>query len=172
MRAALEKAAAQGKRFSVCVTESRPVCEGVALARELAAAGIPVRLFADAAAGAIASEARMVLLGADAVSQDGVINKIGTWLLALAARERAVAVYGLLTSDKFVPADYEMPAEPLRDPAEIVAAPPGVQVINFYFEATPLDLFQGLVTEEGVLEPDEVRKRLAMLRLPPELRAG
>ncbi|MCS7314236.1 MAG: hypothetical protein RMI94_04230 [Bryobacterales bacterium] len=168
--AALRRAAAQGKRFWVLLTESRPLAEGVTLARELAAAGIPVRLFTDAAVGWIASEARTVLVGADAVTQEAVVNKVGTWPLALAARERAVPAYALATGEKLVPPDYELPPEPMRDPEEILpAAPTGVEVVNRYFEPTPLDLFAGVITEEGILEPDAVRRRLAHLRLPAGL---
>lgn len=170
--AALKRAAAEGKRFTALVTESRPLGEGVRLARELAAEGIAVRLFTDAAVGAIASEACVVLVGADAVTQEGVVNKAGTRALALAARECAVAVYALATSDKFVPAELELPPEPLRDPDEILpGAPPGIEVVNRYFESTPLDLFTGLVTEDGVLKPDAVRTRLAGLRRPAGLEA-
>lgn len=170
---ALRRARLRGKRFSVYLTESRPAGEGVALAGELAAQGIPVRLFVDAALGQIASEARIVLVGADAVTRDGVINKIGTWPLALAARERAVPVYALVTTDKFVPDEYELPAEPPRDPTEVLSSPPvGVEAVNWYFEATPLDLFQALVTEEGMLGAESARRRLAALRLPAGLRRG
>jgi len=170
---ALRKARIRGKRFCVYLTESRPMAEGVTLARELAAAGIPVRLFVDAALGQIVSEARVVLVGADAVTPDGVINKIGTWPLALAARERAVPVYALATTDKFVPDDHELPAELPRDAAEVLASPPaGVEIANYYFEATPLDLFQALVTEDGLMAPECVRARLHALRLPAELRGG
>ncbi len=169
--AALKQAAAQGRRFTVLVTESRPLAEGVTLARELAAAGLPVRLFTDAAVGSIASEARIVLVGADAVTQEGVVNKAGTWPLALAARERAVPVYALATREKFVPSDYELPPEAPREPDEILpGAPPGIEIVNRYFETTPLDLFHGLVTEDGVLPPETVRNRLAGLRLPDALR--
>lgn len=167
--ATLRNAFAQGKRFTVLLTESRPLAEGVTLARELAAAGIPVRLFTDAAVGWIVSEARIVLVGADAVTREGVINKVGTWPLVLAARERAVAAFALASSDKFVPAGYELPPEPPRQPDEILPSPPsGVEVVNRYFEATPLDLFAGVVTEDGVLEPEAVAERLARLRLPIE----
>ena len=169
--AALRYAWAQGKRFSVYLTESRPMAEGVKLAGELAAAGIPVKLFVDAGLSLIVSEARVVLVGADAITGDGVINKIGTWPLALAARERAVPVYALASTDKFVPSDYELPAELPRDPAEVYASPPtGVWVVNYYFEATPLDLFHAVVTELGSMAPEDVRGRLGALRLPVELR--
>lgn len=169
--AALRRAAAAGKRFTVLLTESRPMMEGVTLARELAAAGIRVRLFPDAAVGGLVSEARLLLVGADAVTRQGVVNKIGTWPLALAARELARPFYALATSEKFVPPDYELPPEPLRDPAEILPdAPRAIEVVNRYFETTPLDLFQGLVTEDGVLSPDAVRNQLIQLPLPPALR--
>lgn len=173
VRAALEHAWRQGRRFSVILTESRPMREGVRLARELAGEGIPVRLVPDAAAGAFVREARVVLIGADAVTFEGVVNKIGTWPLALAARESGVPVYALASAEKFLPAGYTLPPEPEHDPREVLeAAVPGVTVLNPYFETTPWELLAGLVSEEGVLAPREVLERLGRRSAPPSLAAG
>jgi len=170
VRAALEHAWRQGRRFSVILTESRPICEGVRLALELARAGIPVRLAADAAAGALVREARVVLLGADAVTREGVVNKVGTWPLALAARECGVPVYALASAEKFLPAGYRLPPEPAHDPREILPQEiPGVTVLNAYFETTPWELFAGVVSEEGVLAPGQVLERLGRRAVPPSL---
>lgn len=170
---ALRRAAGEGRRFSVIATESRPMREGVALARRLAGAGIPVRLVVDAAAGLFLGEVSLILVGADAVISEGVVNKTGTRALALAARERGLPVYALAGGDKFLPAGYHFPPEEPRDPREVLAeAVPGVTPVNYYFELTPLESFTGLVTEQGVLAPDGVRQRLAAAELHPSLRQG
>ena len=71
----------------VYVTEGRPRCEGRATAQALASAGIPVTLLTDAEAGLFIPECAAVVIGADSVLADGsVVNKTGTFLLALAAR--------------------------------------------------------------------------------------
>lgn len=146
LRALLE-AWRSGRRFEVIATESRPRREGVTLARELGGAGIPVRLIVDAAACSLMAQTGLVLVGADAVSPQGVVNKIGTTVLALAARRAGVPMYVLATFDKFLPADRPALGRELRDPAEVLAQPgAGVTPVNFYFELTPLELFSGILS--------------------------
>lgn len=167
---ALRRAAAQGKRVRVIVTESRPVNEGVALARELARVGIPARLIVDAAAASWVRESHLVLVGADAISPEGVVNKIGTAALALAARHSGVPVYAVATADKFVPSGYRLPPEPARDPHEVLAGDlPGVTVANYYFEVTPLELLTGVITEAGVRTADMLQQRWACPPVHPAL---
>lgn len=141
----------QGKRFRVFATESRPLREGAALARRLGGDGVPVVLIADAALASALSECSVALVGADAVSSRGVVNKIGTLPLALAASALRIPLYALCGSEKFLPEDYQLPPEPPKDPRELLAlSAPNVSVRNFYFEFTPLDLFAGLVREDGI----------------------
>jgi translation initiation factor 2B subunit (eIF-2B alpha/beta/delta family) len=82
-------AARKGTRFEVIATESRPMLEGRVLARTLGESGIRVTLIADAAASLALDDADLVMLGADQVTQSGVVNKIGTRMIALAARAKA-----------------------------------------------------------------------------------
>ena len=84
--AALLRAHEAGKRFGVVCTESRPLYEGVALARRLAAAGIGVEVIADAAAAVFIHGFYTLLIGADAITPEGVINKVGTLGMSIAAR--------------------------------------------------------------------------------------
>jgi translation initiation factor 2B subunit (eIF-2B alpha/beta/delta family) len=166
VRDALLCAAATGARLHVLVTESRPLREGVALAKRLAEDGIAVTLGVDAALAALVSEADLVLVGADAVRARGVVNKIGTLPAVLAARERNRPCYALAVKEKFVAGAVPIGREEDKDPAEIVRrVPVGVRVYNRYFEETPLEWFAGVVTEEGVLTADEVRRRLRRLRV-------
>jgi translation initiation factor 2B subunit (eIF-2B alpha/beta/delta family) len=142
-----------GVRFRVTCTESRPMCEGATLAAALGQLGVPVTLIADAAVASVMPETALVLVGADAVSRSGVVNKTGTALVALAAAAHGVPMYALCGSEKILPEDYELPSEPPKDPSEILQDPaPYVSVRNYYFETTPRESFAGIVTEDGILQ--------------------
>jgi translation initiation factor 2B subunit (eIF-2B alpha/beta/delta family) len=159
-----------GKRISVICTESRPQREGVRLARRLAEAGIGVHLVVDAAIYAKMPAATLALTGADSVSERGLVNKTGTSLLALAARAHGKPCYALCGEEKFLPAGYTPPPEPPKPPLEVAAdGLAGVTIENFYFEATPLDLFTGVVTGAGLLAPPHLVSLLQARQLHPAL---
>jgi translation initiation factor 2B subunit (eIF-2B alpha/beta/delta family) len=160
---ALWQAVSAGRRFEVVCSESRPMREGVTLARRLAALGIPVHLVVDAALAQWVGKADLVLLGADAVTPDAVVNKVGTDTLLHAARRAGAPAYVLADSSKWLP-DRLARLWRVReeDPAEIVR--PGMAnltVHNRYFERSPLSLITGLVWEGGVVRPGEARRRIA-----------
>jgi translation initiation factor 2B subunit (eIF-2B alpha/beta/delta family) len=172
VRDALLAAHAEGREPRVLVAESRPHLEGRALAAALAARGVEVWLVTDAALPLVLSQAQMLWIGADAVMNTGVINKVGSYAAALAAREHSVAAYALASRRKFLPAAtpafriVEMPPEEVWD-----AAPPGVRPRNVYFEWVPIALFRGIVVEDAVLPPGEAAQ-LARERPLPEALAG
>jgi len=170
VRDAVIEAHRAGREPRALVAESRPLYEGRTLAAALAAAGVPVWLVVDAALPLLLSQARMVWLGADAVTDQGVFNKLGSFAAALAAREHSVPVYALAGRRKFMPAAtgalkiVEMPA------AEVWDAPaPGVQPRNVYFERVPLPLVRGVVVEDAVLPPGETAALARERPLPGEL---
>jgi translation initiation factor 2B subunit (eIF-2B alpha/beta/delta family) len=143
----------------VSCSESRPALEGRRLAATLAARGIAVTCFGDAALGHALSGAHAVLVGADAVGPRWFLNKSGTAMLAAAATQHGVPVYVLATRDKFVSAGVAARLV-IREgaAAEIWTAPPhGVEVRNPYFEPTPLDLVRAVICDAGVLGADMVR---------------
>lgn len=159
-----------GRRPRVLVAESRPRREGRSLAAALAEAGVPVWLVVDAALPLLISQARMVWLGADAVTDRGVINKVGSYAAALAAREHSVPVYALAERRKFLPAATRALGIVEMPPAEVWETPPaGVEPRNVYFELVPLDLLRGVVVEDGVLPPGEAAALARERPLPPEL---
>jgi translation initiation factor eIF-2B subunit delta len=165
--AALLEARRAGLRFSVIATESRPGLEGRSLSEELARNGLEVSLVADAAAGLMMTESDMVLFGADRVTPDFVVNKIGTRMIALAAGEKGLPVYALADTTKFINSIVVRAGErDDRSAGEIWTDPPrGVRVVNRYFEPTPLDLFTEIVTEEGILLPRDAGERAESTRL-------
>jgi translation initiation factor 2B subunit (eIF-2B alpha/beta/delta family) len=173
VRDALLEAQRAGLKPGALIAESRPRMEGRHLAAQLAAAGIPVWLVVDAALPLLVSQARMVWLGADAVTDRGVINTVGSYGLALAAREHSVPVYALAERRKFLPAS--TPALKITEmpPAEVWETPAeGVQPRNVYFELVPLSLLRGVVVEDQVLPAGEAAALARERELPAELRDG
>ena len=160
--AAFREAHQAGRRFTVICPESRPVCEGIALAASLGMSGIGASVITDAAAYRLLPTAQLVAVGADAISLRGFSNKTGTALIALAARELGVPFYVLCSSDKFLPASYSPPPEEPKDPAEILDRQlPHVSAVNYYFDLTPLSCISGVVTENGTVSPEELKRMLA-----------
>lgn len=167
---ALLHAQRAGRRFSVICTESRPACEGRQLARTLADHGVPVTLVVDAAAAAEVRNAQLLLTGADLLSSAGLVNKAGTYALALAAQAAGIPFYTLCGSQKFLPPGYRTPAQKAGPAAEVWMEPgPGVAIRNHYFESIPLEAVSGIVTEQGTLPVAAVEAWLASIKLHPAL---
>ena len=144
----------------VVCAEGRPVYEGRTMATALAAAGIPVELYTDAGVGAALGSSDALLIGADAVAGDWVINKTGSAQLAALAVEARVPVYVVATGDKLIPPGLAALMW-LRDgPAHQVWDEPtrGVTVRNPYFERVPLTLVRSVLSERGALDADLVRR--------------
>lgn len=154
-----------GKRIHVWVDETRPYLQGARLtAWELQQAGIPCTLITDNMAGHFMSRGKVdiVLLGADRIAANGdVANKIGTYSLAVLARENGVPFYSVApttTVDLNVHDGSEIPIEE-RDPREVThvrgvsLAPAGVKAAHPAFDVTPHRLITGIVTEVGIIYP-------------------
>lgn len=173
VRDALLELQRAGKAPRVLIAESRPLYEGRTLAAELSAAGIPTWVVVDAALPLVISQAAMVWIGADAVTDRGVLNKIGSYGAALAARESGVPVYALAMRRKFLPASTVALTIPEMPPEEVWDAPAeGVRPRNVYFELVPLELLRGVVVEDAVLGAAEVQITAKDRELPKELAGG
>jgi ribose 1,5-bisphosphate isomerase len=160
--------------LQIFCTEGRPIMEGRRLAQQLADAGIPVTFGIDAAISAFAAQASLALIGADSVACDGIINKVGTTGVALAARAASVPCYALAGRQKWLPLTLTAMAGSEPKPREEVwpDPPAGVNVWNTYFERTPLDLFSGFIGEQGVLAPQELVIELSRIPVAAALRHG
>jgi methylthioribose-1-phosphate isomerase len=143
----------------VIVDETRPLLQGARLTCwELGQLGIEHRLACDGAAPFLISRgmADAVVVGADRVAANGdVANKIGTYSLALAAREAGIPFVVAApesTLDPDTPSGAAIPIE-LRADAEVTvpAAPAGTRALNFAFDITPRALVTAIVTEERVI---------------------
>ncbi len=157
----------QGKGIHVFVDETRPRLQGARLTTwELMNWGVPMTLIADNAAGyyMLTGQVDAVLVGADRVAANGdVVNKIGTYKLAVVAKDNDVPFYVVAptsTIDLRTPTGRDIPIEE-RDPREVThpdsdplgIAPKGVQVGNPAFDITPNRLVTAIITEYGPVYP-------------------
>jgi eIF-2B alpha/beta/delta-like uncharacterized protein len=164
--AALLLARDRGVEFEVVCTESRPLYEGRKVAEVLSEAGIHTTLVTDASVSHILPRADLVMVGADSVSEEGLVNKMGTWGVALAAKAHGVPLYALCGTEKLLPGGYPYFEIEARDPEEVWPGfPPAVEVLNYYFEVTPLEYVSGLITERGRLTQAKVGEMLGGLRI-------
>ena len=158
IRAAVEK----GKKIKVMADETRPFLQGARLtAWELAQDGIPVTLITDNAAGHFMSrgEVDLAIVGADRIAANGdVANKIGTYSVAVLARESNIPFYvaaPLSTIDLSLASGREIPIEE-RDPEEVKhagttrMAPEEVPARHPAFDVTPARFVTAIITEAGV----------------------
>ena len=137
----------------VACAEGRPALEGRRLAEVLAALDVPVTCYSDAALGNALAGADAVLVGADAVTPDWFLNKVGTRMLAAAAAQAGVPVYVVASRDKFLPATAGARLRISEGAAAEIWDTPARQVTvrNPYFESTPADLASAFITDVGVL---------------------
>lgn len=158
---ALKTAAKMGREIRVIVTESRPLFEGRAAAQELSSLGIPVTLVVDSAIGYLIEGADLCFVGADSVLSDGsVVNKIGTFPLALSAREHNKPFYVLCEKSKFnLRSMFEAQREiEERNWSEVLPCPsqPLLTVRSPYFDTTPSRFVSRLITEDGAVSSEEL----------------
>jgi len=155
----------RGKVLHVFVDETRPLLQGARLtAWELKQVGIPVTLITDSMAAVVMHKGwiQAVVVGADRIAANGdVANKIGTYGLAILAREHGLPFYVAAPSSTFdldLPTGQEIPIEE-RDPREVThfglrpVAPEGVRVFNPAFDVTPHRYITAIITEKGILRP-------------------
>jgi methylthioribose-1-phosphate isomerase len=167
----------QGKRIQVLVDETRPRLQGARLtAWELQQYGVPFHLIADGAAGYFlrSGQVQKVLFGADRVAANGdVANKIGSYMLALAASTNRVPVYSVfpVSTVDFSLANGDLIPIEEREADEVLgiqikgrpATPAGALARNPAFDVTPQHLLSGWITEYGVIRsPFEINLKQAM----------
>jgi len=155
----------EGKKIKVIATETRPKLQGARLtAYELKRDGIPVTLITDNMVGYVMSKQLIskVIVGADRIVRDAVVNKIGTYTISVVAHEHNVPFYVAAPKSTF---NLEEVSEDVvieeRDPREVThfhhvrIAPKGVGALNPAFDITPLKFVSAIICEAGVLSPDK-----------------
>ncbi|MDD1772080.1 MAG: hypothetical protein LUQ09_04095 [Methanomassiliicoccales archaeon] len=144
---------AMSRDIEVSVAESLPMGEGAVTCRKLSDRGVKVTLFRDTMICSELKDADLVLVGADGVCPEGVVNKVGTMSLAIAAKELGRPVISLCCTSKLIPVLDLDPITTMRDAD-------GYTFREDVFELTPLSLFHSIITEEGTFSGEEMRKRL------------
>jgi len=168
---ALLEAKKAGKDFTVVCTESRPMMEGVTLARQLGDAGIAVNLVTDSGVFGLIGNSHVILFGADAVAAQGLVNKVGTLGIAAVARQHRVPCYALCSTLKFSPLLGSALTESEGNQKELLPNPArNVAPLNLYFDLTPLELLAGIITEEGTMPLLSVKASISSLNIHPILR--
>jgi methylthioribose-1-phosphate isomerase len=153
----------QGKKLRVIATETRPLLQGARItAWELKKAKIPFTLITDSMAGYFMSKGKVdcVIVGADRIASNGdTANKIGTYTLAVLAKEHGIPFYvaaPTTTIDLTLASGAEIPIEE-RSPEEVThihgvaIAPEGIQVQNPAFDITPHKYITAVITERGII---------------------
>jgi len=159
----IRAAVGMGKQVRVIACETRPLHQGSRLTCwELARDGIDVTLITDSTAAFLMQrkEIDCVIVGADRITRDAVFNKIGTYMHAVSARHHGIPFYVAAPLSTF---DAEHAGKDIiieqRDRKEIAycgarqLAPDNVAVLNYAFDATPLELVSAVITEKGVFFP-------------------
>ena len=154
----------QGKKIKVLATETRPLLQGARLTTwELKRANITFTLITDSMAGYFMSrgEVSCVIVGADRIASNGdTANKIGTYSLAVLAKENAVPFYvaaPTTTIDLSLASGEEIPIEQ-RNPQEVThiggvrVAPEGIDAANPAFDVTPHNYITAIITERGIIK--------------------
>ncbi|MGB9986765.1 NUDIX domain-containing protein [Salarchaeum japonicum] len=155
----VQRALETGDPDRVIVAESRPEREGTTVAEALAPA-VDVTLTTDAAAPGLIADADRVIVGADAVQPDGsLVNKTGTYPLALAAARAGVTVDAVCARDK-IATDRVDPTEE-SDHALVYDGDADLNVAAPLFETVPNDLVDSVVTETGVLDAADIERAAA-----------
>src|SRR5438034_772878 len=158
IRAAIE----QGKKIHVYADETRPFLQGSRLtAWELMKDGIPTTVISDNMAGAMMKQGKIgaIVVGADRIAANGdVANKIGTYMLAVLAKEHGIPFYvaaPFSTVDLDTPDGSSIPIEQ-RNPREVThmagkqMVPDGIGVENTAFDVTPAKYVSAIVTDKGI----------------------
>ena len=151
------------RKFEVYNTETRPLFQGRKTAKELRKAGIKVTMFVDSALGvALGKEqgtkkADKVFLGADALLKKGIINKIGSKVIAQIAKLNKIPVYIIVDSWKFTKQKISIEQRNLNEVWD--KAPKNMKIKNPAFEFVPKKYIKAIVSEYGILSYDKfVRK--------------
>jgi methylthioribose-1-phosphate isomerase len=152
----------QGKKIKVYADETRPLLQGARLtAWELQQAGVDVTLIVDSAAAMLMRQGKIqhVIVGADRIARNGdTANKIGTYSVAVNARQHGVPFYVAAPSSTFdreIATGADIPIEE-RAPEEITngfgnrTAPAGINVYAPAFDVTPNELITAFITDSGI----------------------
>ena len=157
--AVIKQAWKEGKKIKVYATETEPKEQGIMTAKELAKLKIPVILIVDSAIEFFIKDVSMVIVGSDAIRREGVVNKIGTYPLAVVAKEHKKPFYVVGNTLKLDKRKKLIIEE--RSPHEIYdERMKTLKIRNPAFDITPWKYINRVVTEKGVMTPGNIKKML------------
>lgn len=156
----------KGKKFQIYNTETRPLFQGRKTAKELRKAGIKVTMFVDSAiAFAIEKNnskdrvyADKIFIGADALLKDGIINKVGSNLIAEISKIHKIPLYIIADSWKFTKNKIKIEQRNLNEVWD--KAPKNIKIKNPAFEFVSKKYISGIVTELGIMNYDLFVKKM------------
>ena len=161
---ALVAAKKKGKNFEVYNTETRPLFQGRKTAKDLKKAKIKVTMFVDSAMNVALSKelgtkkVSKIFIGADALVKEGIINKIGSEVLAILAKKHKIPFYIVADSWKF--SKQKIPIENRKLNEIWDHAPKNIKIKNPAFEFVPKKYISGIITEYGLLSYDKFLKKV------------
>lgn len=168
--APIRSAIEQGMKISVIADETRPRLQGARLtAYELHYDKIPVKVISDPSSGLVMrlGKVQKIIVGTDRVTSDAVFNKIGTYLVALAAKDNNIPFYvaaptstlSLHETSDVVEIEQRDGTEVSNVLGKVQIVPDGVECLNYAFDITPFRLVTGIITEDGVFTPEELLQK-------------
>jgi translation initiation factor 2B subunit (eIF-2B alpha/beta/delta family) len=169
--AALRYAHDHGRIRRVLLSESRPAYDGRPQAVALLEYGIAVEYSIDMALFERLAEANVVVVGADALFPEHLVNKLGTRALAQLAQLQGIPCFSLCAANKFLPTAATTLLRITEHPGQEVwpEAPGSLAISNRYFDTTPLALLSGIVSDQGLYTPEALRQLLQPQELSPAL---
>ena len=153
------------KTFEVYNTETRPLYQGRKTAKELRKEGIKITIFVDSALGVALSKEQgtkkpdKIFLGADALTKKGVINKIGSEVIAQIAKNNKIPLYILADSWKFT--NKKVPLEQRKLNEVWNKAPENIKIRNPAFEFIPKKYIKAIISEYGILSYEKFLEKVS-----------
>jgi methylthioribose-1-phosphate isomerase len=168
--APIRTAIEEGKNISVIADETRPRLQGARLtAYELDYDKIPVKVITDTSSGLLLRLGKInkVIVGADRITSDAVFNKIGTYLVSLAAQDNKIPFYVAAPSSTLslnetiddVTIEQRDSKEVSNILGKVQIIPNGVECLNYAFDITPFRLVTAIITEHGIFTPEQLLER-------------
>lgn len=150
----------KGIKITAFVTETRPRYQGIKTAKELSDAGIKVKYIVDSASGLFMKNADLALFGCDAIRKEGIVNKIGTYLISLAAKDNNKPVY--FVGDVFKIDLRDKLKIEMREREEVIKVEEfkNIEILNPAFDITPWKLVDKVITDAKTCKRFEEVKEL------------
>ncbi|MBT4258085.1 hypothetical protein HOD88_02810 [archaeon] len=154
------------KKFEVYNTETRPLFQGRKTSRELSKAKIKVTQFVDSAMKIALTKTqgtkkvKKIFLGADAILEKGVINKVGSGMLSEIAEENKIPLYIITDSWKYSKKSIEMEERNFKEIWEKLSKNYKIKIRNPAFEFVPKENIKGIISEFGTLSYDKFLEKM------------